>query len=204
MPALDTSQAHDEPKMSEETADPHKEEAEADEVSSEVVQPEVSEAGTQDEAQPQDASDDEPADDAEAADNGQMRERLLSMTRRQPTADEQTALNTGDIARTSVMPEGADLEAEELAQLTDPEKEAPQAPTSSEQTDDPDARGSMAYYEEDDLDKEISPRRTILNYILLLLIATLVGILVGLGLQSLLFSSFSDQSVTTYTTELLL
>lgn len=54
-----------------------------------------------------------------------MRERLLSMTRRQ-SLEEPKQENTGDVSRTSVMPEGSDLEAEELGQLVAPDTLTPQ------------------------------------------------------------------------------
>ncbi|QRV01549.1 hypothetical protein JTE88_05410 [Arcanobacterium phocisimile] len=133
-----------------------------------------------------------------------MRDRLLSLTRRQSVDDETNVEQSSEIARTSVMPEGSDIEAEELGQLTSPDH----TPESSQEIHEPavsaTSRGSMSYYEEDELDDEISTKRTILNYVLLLLIASLVGVLVGLGITSVFFSADPITTFTDQTTELLL
>ncbi|ADH92779.1 hypothetical protein [Arcanobacterium haemolyticum] len=125
-----------------------------------------------------------------------MRDRLLSMTRRTP-ADPEPSVSSADVARTSVMPEGAELEGEDLASLTPPSVSNKPSASLTEENDGDD----MAYYDDD----PTSPRRTILNYVLLLLIAVLVGLLIGFGINSLFFNAApAVPAVDTLTSKLLL
>ncbi len=154
-------------------------------VRDETVEPEEKPEVSLEEVAPEDLESDTD-DSIDDSYETTMRERLLSMTRRKHTEENQEVAN-GDISRTSVMPEGADLDDDELSQLVAPEKVDDESleKNSSDLVSDSDE--AMSYYEDDD--DSVSPRRTILNYILLILIATLVGILVGLVINSVFFSA---------------
>lgn len=118
------------------------------------------------------SSDDESADDENASDR--MRSRLLEMTKRHGVSDASPE-SPAAVNRTSVIDPAAKEEEFELA---------PSAATAAIGTvDEPVAQSAPA--EDVDEDDEVpSGRRTFLNYLLLLIIASLIGLLIGLWINA--------------------
>lgn len=118
------------------------------------------------------SSDDESADDENASDR--MRSRLLEMTKRHGVSDASPETPAA-VNRTSVIDPAAKEEEFELA---------PSAATAAIGTvDEPVAQSAPA--EDVDEDDEVpSGRRTFLNYLLLLIIASLIGLLIGLWINA--------------------
>ena len=112
------------------------------------------------------ATEDSESDDGDPSDR--MRSRLLEMTKRHGVADAADDAEESDVpaavTRTSVI----DPEAKEAGYEL-----APTAPTAAMSTVNEPA---VENYEDDEAP---SGRRTLLNYLLLLIIATLIGLLIG-------------------------
>lgn len=117
------------------------------------------------------SSDDESADDENASDR--MRSRLLEMTKRHGVSDASPETPAA-VNRTSVIDPAAKEEEFELA---------PSAATAAIGTVDEPVAQSAPVEDVDD-DEVPSGRRTFLNYLLLLIIASLIGLLIGLWINA--------------------
>lgn len=118
------------------------------------------------------SSDDESADDENASDR--MRSRLLEMTKRHGVSDASPETPAA-VNRTSVIGPAAKEEEFELA---------PSAATAAIGTVDEPVAQSAPVEDVDEDDEVPSGRRTFLNYLLLLIIASLIGLLIGLWINA--------------------
>lgn len=118
------------------------------------------------------SSDDESADDENASDR--MRSRLLEMTKRHGVSDASPETPAA-VNRTSVIDPAAKEEEFELA---------PSAATAAIGTVDEPVAQSAPVEDVDEDDEVPSGRRTFLNYLLLLIIASLIGLLIGLWINA--------------------